>query len=550
MFLRTKKSGPRAYLQIVENHWRDGRPQQTVLVTLGRLEQLQASGQIDGLLTSASRFAEKLLVLSAHRQQQVPVIQTRRWGAVLVFEKLWRETGCPALIRELLRGRRFEFPVERAVFLTVLHRLLQTGSDRSADRWRADYVLDGVDEVELHHLYRTMGWLGQPLPADQQQGSTKLVPRCTKDLIEEGLFARRRDLFSQVEVVFFDTTSLYFEGRGGESLGQYGHSKDHRPDERQMVVGAVLDGDGRPICCELWPGNTTDVTTLIPIVDRLWRRFRIRQVCIVADRGMASQDTITDLEQQGWPYILGARMRRQNEVRDQVLSDRRRFRVVHKTRKKSTNLAPLQVKDVWVEDRRYVVCVNQEEIEHDRAAREAIVANLREHLRQGDKSLVGNQGYRRYLKKEGDGRFAVDEAKLDEEARYDGTWVLRTNTALPAADVALQFKRLWMVEQWFRSCKSLLETRPIYHHGDDTIRGHVFCSFLALVLRYELQARLKAKGRNFEWADIVRDLERVQQVEVEHQGKRFLLRSQLTGTAGKVFQAAGVAVPPTVQQVQ
>ncbi len=378
MYFRTKKSGPRSYLQIVESHWRDGRPQQTVLVTLGRLEELQGKGHVDALLASGSRFAEKLLVLSEHHKRQLPVIQTRRWGAALVFEKLWRETGCQAIVTELLRTRRFEFPVERGVFLTVLHRLLAQGSDRAAERWKTDYVLDGVDDLELHHLYRAMGWLGQPLPDEQQQGSSKLALRCTKDVIEEQLFGRRRDLFTQVEVVFFDTTSLYFEGRGGESLGQYGHSKDHRPDEKQMVVGAVLDGDGRPLCCELWPGNTADVTTLIPIVDRLWRRFHIRQVCIVADRGMISQDTITDLEQQGWPYILGARMRRQNEVREQVLTDRRRFRVVHEARTKRTDPAPLQVKDVWVEERRYVVCVNQEEIEHDRAAREAIVAGLRE----------------------------------------------------------------------------------------------------------------------------------------------------------------------------
>jgi len=549
MFFRSKKSGPRSYLQIVENHWRDGRPQQTVLVTLGRLDQLQADGQIDGLLTSGSRFAEKLLVLSAHQQQQLPVIQTRHWGAPLVFEKLWRETGCQHVLADLLRGRHFEFPVERAVFLTVLHRLLAPGSDRAADRWRSDYVLEGVGKLELHHLYRAMGWLGHVLPEDQQQGATKLVPRCTKDLIEEQLFACRRDLFTQVEVVFFDTTSLYFEGHGGESLGQYGHSKDHRPDERQMVVGAVLDGSGRPLCCELWPGNTADVTTLIPIVDRLWRRFHLRQVCIVADRGMISQGTIDDLEQQGWPYILGARMRKQKEVRQQVLNDPRRFRVVHESPQKSTDPAPLKVKEVWVEERHYVVCVNAEEVEHDRAARAAIVAGLREHLQQGDKSLVGNKGYRRFLKVAGDGHFAVDEAKIAEEARYDGTWVLRTNTELPTAEVALQFKRLWLVEQWFRSCKSLLETRPIFHHCDDTIRGHVFCSFLALLLRHELQTRLQAKAKKYEWADVLRDLERVQQVEVEHQGKRFLLRSQLTGSAGKAFQAAGVAVPPTVQRV-
>lgn len=548
MFFRTKKSGPRSYLQIVENHWRDGRPRQTVLATLGRLDQLDANGQVDALLASGARFAHKLLVLSEHQQDKLPVIRTRRWGAPIVFEKLWRDTGCQAVLSELLRGRRFEFCVERAVFMTVLHRLLAQGSDRAAERWKGDYVLEGVADLELYQLYRAMGWLGQPLPKAQQQGSSALAPRCTKDLIEEQLFARGRDLFTEVEIVFFDTTSLYFEGHGGD-LGQYGHSKDHRPDERQLVVGAVLDGEGRPICCELWPGNTADVTTLIPIVDRLWRRFRIRKVCIVADRGMIAQNTIDDLEQQGWPYILGARMRRQKEVREQVLNDKRRFHVVHDARKSSTDPAPLKVKDVWVEGRRYVVCVNEEEVQHDRAARAAIVAGLQEQLRRGDKALVGNKGFRRFLKVDGTEHFAIDEAKIEEEARYDGTYVLRTNTELSAAEVAWQFKRLWMVEQWFRSCKSLLETRPIYHHCDDTIRGHVFCSFLALVLRYELQSRLQAKGRTFEWADVIRDLEQVQQVEVEHQGHRFHLRSELAGTAGRVFQAAGAAVPPPVRQV-
>jgi hypothetical protein len=549
MFFRQKKSGPRTYLQIVENHWRDGRPQQTVLATLGRLDELQARGQVDGLLTSGARFAQKLLVLSEHKQGALPIIRTRHWGAPLVFEKLWQQTGCQAVVHAALRGRYFEFPVERAVFMTVLHRLLAPGSDRAAEKWKNDYVLHGVADLALHHLYRAMGWLGESLPDAQQHGSSNLVPRCTKDLIEEQLFARRRDLFTDVEVVFFDTTSLYFEGHGGASIGQYGHSKDHRPDLRQMVVGAVLDGEGRPICCELWPGNTTDVTTLIPIVDRLWRRFQIRRVCIVADRGMISQATIDDLEQQGWLYILGARMRQQKEVRDEVLNDRRRFRVVHEARTKSTDPAPLKVKEVWVENRRYVVCVNEEEVAHDRAARNAIVAALREQLQRGDKSLVGNKGYRRYLKVQGDEHFVVDEAKIQDEARFDGTWVLRTNTELATADVALQFKRLWLVEQWFRSCKTLLVTRPIFHHCDDTIRGHVFCSFLALVLRHELQSRLKAKGCVYEWADVLRDLEQVQQVEVEHQGHRFLLRSELSGTAGRVFQAAGVAAPPTVQQV-
>jgi transposase len=160
---------------------------------------------------------------------------------------------------------------------------------------------------------------------------------------------------------------------------------------------------------------------------------------------------------------------------------------------------------------------------------------------------VKKSGPRSYLKREGEGRFVVDEAKIAAEARYDGTWVLRTNTDISATDVALQFKRLWMVEQWFRSCKTLLQTRPIYHQCDETIRGHVFCSFLALLLRHELQARLLARSRHLEWADVIQDLDRLQQVEVEQEGKRFLLRSELSRHAGKVLQAAGVAIPPTVQ---
>ena len=549
MFFRSKRRGTRTYLQIVESVWEQGRSRQRVLVTLGRLDVLQERGQLDALLASGARFADKVLLLTAHRRGQVPTLRVHQLGPVLAFERLWRDSGCQEIVEKLLGERHFEFAVERAIFLTVLHRLLAPGSDRAADKWKTDYRVGGAEALQLHHLYRAMAWLGEELPDDQQRGSSKLVPRTTKDVIEEHLFGRRRDLFTEVEIVFFDTTSVYFEGRGGETLGQYGHSKDHRPDEHQMVVGAVLDGEGRPICCELWPGNTTDVTTLIPIVDRLWRRFKIRKVCIVADRGMISQDTIKDLEEQGWPYILGARMRKQNEVREQVLEDNRRFRVVYGPRQESTDPAPLKVKEVWVEDRRYVVCVNEEEVEHDRAAREAIIAGLREQLRRGDKSLVGNKGYRRFLKVEGEGHFAIDDAKIEDEARYDGTWVLRTNTELPTAEVALQFKRLWMVEHWFRSCKSLLETRPIYHRCDETIRGHVFCSFLALLLRYELQTRLAAQARDFEWADVIQDLQRLQQVEVEQAGQRYLLRSDLQGTCGPVLRALGVAAPPTVQAV-
>jgi transposase len=552
MFFRTKSSGPRSYLQIVENRWEGGQSRQRVVATLGRLDQLQETGKLDALLASGARLAHSVLLLSAHTQGRLPVIRNRRIGPALVFERLWQQTGCQRVIKQLLGPRRFEFDVERAVFLTVLHHLFDSGSDRAADKWKADYQIEGCDALQLHHLYRAMAWLGQELPKDQQKDKTPFAPRCVKDRVEEGLFAHRRDLFSGLQLVFFDTTSTYFEGNGGETLGQRGYSKDHRPDLKQMIVGAVLDGQGRPICCELWPGNTADVTTLIPVVDRLRSRFGVGTVCVVADRGMISKGTIEALEdkERGWQYILGARMRSQNEVKEEVLARAGRYRVVHPKREESDAPSPLDVKEVWVEDRRYIVCRNPDEARKDAADREAIVAALREQLKQGDKALVGNKGYRRYLGRSGPGGFEVDEAKVAEDARYDGKWVLRTNTELDAAEAALQYKRLWMVEAYFRSCKSLLGTRPIFHRCDETIRGHVFCSFLALVLRQELQSRLEGPRDGLEWADVISDLERLQITEVDQDGKRFLLRSEAEGTCGAAFRAAGVALPPTVQQVE
>ena len=204
MFFRTKTSGSRSYLQIVENRWEEGRTRQRVVATLGRLDQLQQSGQLDALLASGARLSQSVLLLSAHAQGQLPTITTRRIGPALIFQRLWQETGCQQVIEQLLEGRRFEFDVERAIFLTVLHRLFASGSDRAADKWRQDYRIDGCDSLQLHHLYRAMAWLGEELPHDQQAGKTPFAPRCIKDRIEEGVFDHRRDLFSDLQLVFFD----------------------------------------------------------------------------------------------------------------------------------------------------------------------------------------------------------------------------------------------------------------------------------------------------------------------------------------------------------
>ena len=517
MFFRIKPSGPYRYLQLVENRREGYRTVQRVLLTLGRLDKLTATGSTDALLRSLARFGQTVRLMEAGDLEKSP---SQQLGPDLVFGRLWQTTGVQSALNDLIQDRLFEFPVERAIYLTVLHRLFMSGSDRSAEQWRRDMVIPGVEGLELHHLYRAMRWLGE-----------------AKDEVEEAMFVGRRDLFSELSLAFFDTTSLYFEGRGGESLGQYGHSKDHRPDLRQMVVGAVLTGDGRPICCELWPGSHADGNALLPVVDRLRQRFGLTRVCWVADRGMISQDTIQGLEARKLEYMLGARLRRQREVSNAVLARSGRYHEVAKN---------LWVKEVRVNDRRYIVCLNPDEAAKDAADREVIVSALEDALRQGARQLAGNRGYRRFLRVDKDA-VTIDTKKIAAEARYDGKFVLRTNTSLPAEEVAVQYKRLLLVERFFRDTKSLLTTRPIFHQWDATIRGHVFCSFLALVLVDELKRRLASQGLKLEWDVIRQDLQALDQAAVREGDQWYLLRSPLQGVAGKVLQAVGVAIPPPVR---
>jgi transposase len=546
MFVRTKTRDDKTYLMIVENKRVGARTEQTVLHSLGRLDKLQQSGQLDALIASLARFSEKLAVLGAVGRGDALTAVTRRSGPALIFERLWRELGVGGVIRELAASRKFGFDLERAIFLTVLHRLFDPGSDRAAEKWKDVHAIAGAGDLALQHLYRAMAWLGTPLPLGQQHALSHGMARCIKDRVEEELFARRRDLLTTLDMVFFDTTSIYFEGQGGESMGQHGFNKDHRPDLKQLVVGMVLDDTGTPICSQILQGNATDVKSLLPVRARLRRQFAVERVCLVADRGMIGKETLAELERERWPYILGARLRQGDAAMEEVLADGGAFAEVYPKAKGSKAPSPLRVKEVLVGERRYVVCFNEDQAAKDRHDREAIVAALAGALKAGDKALIGNKGFRRYVAATGE-RFVIDEVKVQAEARYDGLWVLTTSTDLPAREVALKYKQLWMVEDAFRSMKSLLATRPIWHQCDETIVGHVFCSFLALLLRKRLQDRLNEKGWTLEWADVIRDVEELVEMEISVQGKGYVIRSEARGVAGKVARAAGVALPPTLR---
>lgn len=531
MFIRLKRSAHHGhayeYLQIVRSYRDDGRVRQQVLATLGRRDILVGSGELDALVRSLARFSERLRVVEKVRSEGLQAREARAWGPALVFERLWQREGLPPILQRLAEERRFQFDPERVTFAMALQRLCAPGSDRQGSGWVKAVEAPGFEALELQHFYRTCGFL-----FDIRQN------------LETELFFRDRDLFSnQLDLVFLDTTSVFVYRDTETAYRTWGYSRDRRGDLPQFVLCVAVDRDGWPVAWEVFPGNTADQEALRRIVELLRRRFRVRRVIVVADRGMIAKDTIRLLAQHRtapFDYILGCRMRRQREVSEAVLARGGRYETVRDN---------LDVKEVRVGPRRYVICRNPEEAQKDASVREAILAKLQDTLtRQGPKAIIGNRGFARFVKIRR-GSVTIDPQAVQRDARLDGKFVLTTNTDLPAGEVALTYKSLWRVERTFREEKSTLEVRPIFHHRDDTSIGHIVASFLALRLEVDLQRRLEETRVEVSWPDLMRDLQQVQAVTVDLDGQRYRLRTDLLGVAHQAFSAAGVRVPSAVTPI-
>ena len=545
MFFRFKRSGERTYVQIVANKRVEGAVRQSVVANLGRADELAASGGLASLIASGAKLTDQVLLIHALDEDadRALSIAAKRIGGPMLFGKIWERLGVAEVLGDLLKERAFEFAVERAVFVAALHRLFVSGSDRDCASWMTDYDIPGAEGLDLHHFYRAMAWLGEEM---EDKPAEAFAPRCVKDAIEEKLFERRRDLFTDLSAVFMDTTSLSFYGEGGQTLGEHGYSKDYRPDLNQMILGLVVDGEGRPICTEMWPGNTADVTTLLPVVDRLRDRFGVDRVCVVADRGMISAATIAGLEERKLEYVLGARERADAIVKRIVLANDDPFVPLLIERK--AGQTQLFVKQVQIGGERYIVCRNEAQAEKDRGDREAILAGLARQLEKGDKALIGNSAYRRYLRKtkeaKGKPAFEIDAGKLAEEARFDGIFVLRTNAKVSPLQAVLRYRDLLQVENLFFRTKAVMRTRPIFHSSDAAIRGHVFCSFLALAMQKHLDDLMLEAGVAPEWRVLLRDLDRLSQVRIRHRGADWLVRSDAAPAVTTLFKRAQLALPP------
>ena len=532
---RNKDGTTRSYLHLLRSRRVNGRTRQELVCSLGRLDLMCSDGSLDRLIEGLSHYSERQWV----QMQALQGGWQKIYGPVLVFRRLWEQLRLDKLLNELQARTSVQFSLDEAIFAMVLHRLLDPGSKRATQQWLETAYRPQFETLELQHLYRALDRL-----------------LWGKETIEESLFNRNCNLFAlNVDLVLFDTTLVHFEGHGPEDLATLGRPGNY-PDCVKVLVGLILTRDGFPIAHQVFPGNTADIKAFKAAIKDLKQRFNLRRVIIVADRGCVSSTLIEGLEKKKpgetqIDYILGMRLRKNREVKKEVLRRAGRYHEV------SDNL---ELKEIWVGEHRYVVCHNPEEEIRDRREREKIIEHTRQELEaKGPKAFIMPRGVRRYVELKG-GELKLKERVIREDARYDGKWVLRTNTELGAEEIAFAYKSLWQIEQAFRELKSGLEINPVFLRTEDHVRGHIIVCFLALVLEAALIRQLKqsvisgsspeqSSEVKIRYREILRDLDKVRAEEIKANKKSWLVRTELAGQAMLAFQAVGIRPPPLVQSL-
>jgi transposase len=548
MYVRTisrknKDGSTTTYVQLAHNIWdpQTGCAKANVLYTFGRADSLDLEA-IKRLVKSLCRFLspEDALQVQASLgkdSQALRFVKSVPLGGAFLLRKLWERLGLEKVLTESLGKRDFLSPIEWAIFAMVVNRALAPDSKRGVEEWvKEDVALGNPEPISLQHLYRAMDFL-----LDNGEEIQKEVFFATADL-----------LHLEVDLLFFDTTSTYSERdeEDEEGFKRYGHSKDHRPDLPQVVIGLAVTKEGLPVRCWVLPGNTQDMTTVDKVKKDLsgWKLSR----CIwVMDRGMNSEENRTILQQAGGHYILGEKLRDDQEDHRHALSRRGRYQKVKEN---------LEVKEVIVgkgeRRRRFVLVYNPEEARKDKATRERTLKKIEEALLAlGDQrgkahkkavcALLAHRTLGRYLRQLKNGALRIDRKKVKTEAHLDGKYLLSTSDdSLNPEDVALGYKQLMEVERAFRTLKTTLELRPLYHRKDERIQAHVLLCFLALLL-----VRIAERQTGKTWDQIRAIMERMHLGEFESKDGRILQRTEMTPAQTNLLKLLNISSPPKIQRM-
>lgn len=548
---RNKDGSTVRYLQLAESVWDAGhqRSQTRVLYNLGREDALDAEA-LRRLARSLLRVAspeelERLQELQ-DASSQAPRLRlewAKEYGGVHVLHALWRELGLGGEIARACAERPSASALSEAAFLLVANRALAPESKLGLyERWMEEIHWPAAEEVALHHLYLALDLLAEEKPR-----------------LEKEIFFRVADLLSaEVDLVFYDTTSVYFESEEedaeGEGIRRLGHSKDYRPGSPQIVVGLAITREGLPVKSWIWPGNTADVST-IEQVKRELAGWRLNRVVYVADGGMMSEENLSTLSRGGSGYIVGVPLRKSKEAQA-VLSRPGRFQAVAQNLEVKEIAYPSAAEQPVAERRRrYVLCRNPEEARRQKHRREELLRELEAELKALEARaedhpkaacrLQTNRRFGPYLKQRAGGRLVIDRAKVAQEEKLDGKWLVITNDlSLSAEDVALGYKQLLRVEESFRRLKHGIDIRPVHHRTPERIEAHVFACVLALLI--ERVAELRTGRR---WGEIRREVSRLKMVAYEGPGGRVLQTTEPTAEQRKLLQAMKIETPKLVHHV-
>lgn len=489
MFIKRVKARGITYLQLVEGYWQDGRAKHRLLKSLGREDQLDPA-MIDRLRASLKRYASKDVSDGVGIDlDAITVSPGRLVGSLLPLQSVWRELELDTILSDLARGRRFRFDVANVLKAIVFQRVLDPGSERSLIRsFLPSLFAPEFDGIELQHAYRALQFLAEVGP--------ELEARLTRVMTEK--------LFADATLVLFDTTSTYFEGAGPEELASFGFSRDKRGDRPQANLALLTSREGLPLGHWLYPGKQSDVRSMAEASREFRARLGLGSFVVVADRGMVSAANLEALRAEGIEYVIAERLRR--STANEALARAGRYKKVARN---------LEVKEIKTEGaERVLVCRNLERAAEDARQRGAIVQQLQEKIAAGGVRDQLKNGARRYLKLTG-ATAEIDLKKVHEDARYDGKWVLRTTTSLPPEHVALAYRGLWRVENAFRTIKTPLELRPLFHTSEAGVRGHVQACVLAYALVRIIEDRLDVANLDLNAKDALHALESIRHVTID-----------------------------------
>jgi hypothetical protein len=498
MFIKRVKARGISYLQLVEGYWEDGRAKHRLLKSLGREDQLDPK-MIDRLRASLKRYASPRAAEAAVVDlDALSVSPGKRVGSLLPLHALWRELEFDRILSELSAGRRFSFSAPNVIKAIVFQRVLDPGSERSLVRsFLPSVFAPEFDGIELQHAYRALQFLAEVGP--------ELEARFT------GVMTQK--LFADASLVLFDTTSTYFEGAGPEELASFGFSRDKRGDRPQANLALRTSREGLPLGHWLYPGRQSDVRSMAEASREFRTRLGLGSFVVVADRGMVSAANLQALQDEEIEYVIAERLRR--TTANAALARAGRYKRV---------TPHLEIKEITTEGpERVLVCRNLERAAEDARQRDAIVQQLQAKIEQGGVRDQLKNGARRYLKLTG-ATAEIDLKKVKEDARYDGKWVLRTTTSLPPEQVALAYRGLWRVENAFRTLKTPLELRPLFHTSEAGVRGHVQACVLAYALVRVIEDRLDAAGIDLNAKEALQQLDSIHHVTI-HLGSTHVERT-------------------------